>query len=154
MSHRAVGYTQRSQTLCIHQRPRDWIVHLLTTKYDWPGERCCMLLAREQHFLAGSFMLWALTWPSTWEPADLDFFAMANSKPYGDRKVALQDTQHYTPFLHDLFEFKRPFYTDTEVEENPSGLVQHAWMSIQDWLISDTTIRNTPWHYGNVSWIV
>ena len=109
----------RSQRLYVWQRPREWLCRLLQAR-GFHGERFCHLLQRDRHFLAGSFVLWALMCPSTWVPKDADVFAMATWMPEG--KISQQEYSHFTPFVHDLFDFERPFFTDEEMQTLPRGL--------------------------------
>jgi len=105
--------TSESQTKCLWQRPAEWLAHLLTQR-GLPGDRICQLLGRERHYLAGSLVLWALLCDGHWTPKDVDIFALTTWTGNDCRRLLRQDRGHYTAFLHDAFEFKRPFYTDEE----------------------------------------
>jgi hypothetical protein len=117
----------QTQKMCPWQRPKDWL-SLLLSQRGFDGQTCIGLLKREGHFLAGSFVLWGLLWPSGWLPGDVDFFGLTgwqkdakvwNKFDRGHPNFTRQEDGHLTPFIHDLFNFERKFYMDEEFDALP-----------------------------------
>jgi hypothetical protein len=76
-------------------------------------------MQREAHYLGGSTLLWSILCSNTWEPKDVDFFALTrrSKEDWGEtgcHMPSMQEYHHLTPFVHDLFDFKRPFLTDEQ----------------------------------------